>query len=95
MTYLTFNNISLYSLQEDCTFLEGLQALLQLFLFGLVWGSSQHIGLQFLDLKFQVSLLVSKTLKEVKMENSESAVLPGQKSSFLSIYQVLCQILFP
>lgn len=53
------DNISLHSLQEDPTFLEGLQALLHLFLFGLVWGSSQHIGLKFLDLKFQVSLLVS------------------------------------
>ena len=59
----------LYSLQEDPTFLEGLQALFHLFLFGLVWRSSQHVGLQFLDLELQVSLLVSETLKDRKREN--------------------------
>ena len=53
------NNISLDSLQEDPTFLEGIQTLLQLFLFGLVWGGSQHVGLELLHLKFQVSLLIS------------------------------------
>lgn len=51
--------MSFYSLWEDPTFLEGLQALLQLLLFGLVWGSCQHISLKFLNLRFQLSLLIS------------------------------------
>lgn len=52
--YITYQYSSL-----QFTFLESLQALLHLFLFGLIWGSSQHVGLKFLHLKFQVSLLVS------------------------------------
>lgn len=45
--------------QEVSTFLEALQALFHLFLLGLVWGSSQHVGLQLLQLEFEESLLVS------------------------------------
>lgn len=45
--------------REVSTFLEGLQALFHLFLLGLVWGGSQHVGLQLLQLEFEESLLVS------------------------------------
>ena len=67
--------MSLYSLEKSSTFLEGAQALLQLFLSGLVGGSSQHVGLQLLHLKLQVSFLISQTLKEGEKDTCMSGTL--------------------